>query len=128
MVESNKIDIIRLRKKGVNCTKQWNHTAFKKGFVFLFLSCFLLAACTVKSEEATGEIDIKGNVVEVDGAQNSILIEDKQKGLIWVKLHENGDIKDYEVGQEVAVWVGSEVDDSSSASEKTLNIEIINSR
>lgn len=108
--------------------KQWNHTAFKKGFVFLFLSCFLLAACTVKSEEAKGEIDIKGNVVEVDGAQNSILIEDKQKGLIWVTLHENGDIKDYEVGQEVAVWVGSEVDDSSSASEKTLNIEIINSR
>lgn len=107
--------------------KQWNHTAFKKGFVYLFLSCFLLAACTAKSE-GKGEIDVKGNVVEIDGAQNSILIEDDQKGLIWVTLHENGDIKDYEVGQEVAVWVGSEVDTSSSASEKTLNIEIINPR
>lgn len=106
--------------------KLWRHTAFKKGFVFLFLSCIILVACSAESEEAKGEIDVQGNVVEVDGVQNSILVEDNQKGLTWIALHENGDIKDYEIGQEVAVWVDGGVDTSSPASAKALNIEIIN--
>lgn len=106
--------------------KLWNHTALKKGFVFLFLSCFLLVACSAEGEETKGEIDIKGNIIEVDSAKNSILVEDNQKGLTWVALHENGDIKDYEEGQEVAVWVDGGIDTSSPASTKALNIEIIN--
>lgn len=108
--------------------KLWNNTVFKKGFVFLFLSCFLVVACSNEGEEAKGEVDIKGNIVEVDSSGNSILVEYNQKGLTWVALHENGDIKDYEEGQEVAVWVYGGIDTSSPASTKALNIEIINSK
>lgn len=105
--------------------KMWNRTAFKKGFIFLFLSCFLLTACSAEGEEVKGEIDIKGNVVEVDSTENSILVEDTQKGLIWVALHESGEIKDYEIGQEAVVWVEGGIDTSSPASAKALHIEII---
>ncbi len=113
-------------KKGGNCVKLWNRTIMKKGFVFIFLSCFILVACSNEGEEVKGEIDIKGNIVEVDSPGNSILVEDNQKGLTWVALHENGDIKDYEEGQEVAVWVDGGIDTSSPAYTKALNIEIIN--
>lgn len=106
--------------------KLWNNTVLTKGFVLLFLSCFLLVACSNESEEAKGEMDIKGNIVEVDSSENSILVEDNQKGLTWVALHENGDIKNYEEGQEVAVWVDGGIDTSSPAYTKALNIEIIN--
>lgn len=108
--------------------KLWNPNAFVKGFIFLSLSCFLLAACSNEGEEVKGKMDIKGNIVEVDRSTNSILVKDEQKGLTWVALHENGDVKDYEEGQEVAVWVDGGIDTSSPASTKALNIEIINSK
>lgn len=73
--------------------KRWINLVFKKGFVLLFFSCFLLVACSNESEEAKGEMDIKGNIVEVDSYENSILVEDTQKGLTWVALPENGILK-----------------------------------
>ncbi|MGN7410058.1 DUF3221 domain-containing protein [Sporosarcina sp. SAFN-010] len=85
-----------------------------------------MVACSNESEEFKGKIDIKGNIVEVDSPGNSILVEDKQLGLTWVALHENDDIKDYEEGQEVAVWVDGGIDTFSPAFTQALNIEIIN--
>lgn len=104
----------------------WINLVLKKGFVLLFFYCLLLVACSNESEETKGEMDIKGNIVEVDSSENSILVEDTQKGLTWVALHENDDIKNYEEGQEVAVWVDGGIDTSSPAYTKALNIEIIN--
>ena len=97
----------------------------KKGFVFLLLSCFILVACNNQDEEVKGGYDVKGNIAEVNSSENRILVENEQKGLTWVALHENGDIKGYEEGQEVVVWVDGGIDTSSPASTKALNIEII---
>ncbi|MGN7408637.1 DUF3221 domain-containing protein [Sporosarcina sp. SAFN-010] len=56
------------------------------------------------------------------------MVEDNELGLTWVALHENDDIKDYEEGHEVAVWVDGGIDTSSPAFTQALNIEIINSK
>ena len=105
--------------------KLWNHLFMKKGFTFLLLSCFILVACNNQNEEVKGESDIQGNIVEVNSSENRLLVEDEQKGLTWVALHETGDIKDYDEGQEVVIWVNGGIDTSSPASAKALNIEIV---
>ncbi len=95
----------------------------KKGFIILLLICFALVGCG-KKEEVKGAFDLKGNVVEINNKENSILVEDKDKGLTWVILHENGNIENYQEGQEVVVWVDGGIDTSSPSSAKALNIEI----
>lgn len=104
--------------------KLWNYIV-KKSFVFLLLSCFVLVACNNQDEKVKGDYDVKGNIVDINSSENRILVEDEQKGLTWVALHENGDIKEYEEGQEVVVWVDGGIDTSSPATTKALNIEII---
>lgn len=94
-----------------------------KIFIVLLLICFALVGCG-KKEEVKGAFDIKGNVVEINDNENSILVEDKDKGLTWIALPENGNIKNYQQGQEVVVWVDGGIDTSNPASAKALNIEI----
>lgn len=108
--------------------KRSRYITFCKILFLLLSSCCLLVACNNESDEGKGTIDIRGNVVEIDRTNNRILIEDFQKGEIWVVLHENGDIERYEEGLEVAVWVAGGIDTSSPASTSALNIEIINSK
>ncbi|MFC5604403.1 DUF3221 domain-containing protein [Sporosarcina koreensis] len=106
--------------------KIWNHIFLKRGLSLLLLTFFILAACTNPGEEVKGEYDVKGNIVDIDSAENSILVEGENKGLTWVALPENGDIKKYEEGQEVVIWVDGGIDTSSPAYTKALNIEILN--
>lgn len=108
--------------------KFWSNTLLEKSFVLLFLCCFLLGACSNEGVKVKGEMDIKGNVIEVDSSETSILVEDKRKGVTWVALPDDEDIQDYEEGQEVAVWVDGGIDTSSPAYTKALHIEIINSK
>ena len=95
----------------------------KKSFILLLLICFALVGCNNK-EEIKGTFDIKGNVVEINEKENRILVEDKDKGLTWISLHDNLDIKNYHEGQEVVVWVDGGINTSSPASAKALNIEL----
>lgn len=39
-----------------------------------------MMACSAESNEANDEMDIMGNIVEVDRDKNSILVEDNEKG------------------------------------------------
>lgn len=95
----------------------------KKGLIIMLLIGLVLVGCS-NEEEIKGEFDIKGNVVEIDAKENSILVEDKDKGLIWVALPKNGNIGNYQEGQEVVVWVDGGIDTTPPASAKALNIEI----
>ncbi|MFS0821858.1 DUF3221 domain-containing protein [Bacillus sp. 1P02SD] len=95
----------------------------KKNLIILFLICFTLVGCSNK-EEVKGEFDIKGNIVEINEKENRILVEDADKGQTWVALPENGNIKNFQEGQEVVVWVEGGIDTSAPASAKALNIEI----
>lgn len=95
----------------------------KKNIIILLLICFALVGCG-KKEEVKGAFDIKGNVVEISDNQNRILVEDKDKGLTWIALPENGNIKNYQKGQDVVIWVDGGIDTSNPASAKALNIEI----
>lgn len=104
------------------------YVTFCKLYILLLCTCCLLVACSNESKEGKGEIDLQGKIIEVDYAENRILVEDLQKGSTWVTLHENGDIERYEDGLEVAVWVAGGIDTSSPSSTSALNIEIINSK
>lgn len=95
----------------------------KTHFILLLIFCFAFVACSVKEESIKGSFDIKGKIVEINDKEYRILVEDKDKGQTWVTLHENGNIKNYEEGQEVVIWVDGGIDTSSPASAKALNIE-----
>ena len=100
----------------------------KKGFMLLLLIiCLGLVGCSDK-EEVKGTFDIKGNVNELNAQENRILVEDKDKGLIWVALPENADIQNYQEGQEVVVWVDGGISESSPVFAKAFNIEITSTR
>ena len=91
-------------------------------FILLFLFTFI--GCSVNETRVVGGFDFKGDIVEISKAENRILVDDKDKGLVWISLHRNGKITNYEVGQEVVVWVDGGVDDSSPMQAGALNIEI----
>ena len=97
----------------------------KKYLILLLILCFTVVGCNQKEDTVKGEYDLKGIITEVDLEGNRILAEEIDKGLIWIALHENGNIKNYNVGQEVAVWVDGGIDTSSPASTKALNIETL---
>lgn len=99
----------------------------KKNLIILFLICFALVGCSNK-EDVKGEFDIKGNIVEINEKENRILVEDVDKGQTWVALPENGNIKNYQEGQEVVVWVDGVIATTAPASAKALNIEITSPR
>ena len=99
----------------------------KNVFITLLLICLALVGCSNK-DEVKGAFDFKGNVIEINAKENSIFVEDKDKGLIWISLPENGNIKNYQEGLEVVVWVDGGIDTSSPASAKALNIEITSTR
>ncbi|QQZ08370.1 DUF3221 domain-containing protein [Heyndrickxia vini] len=90
----------------------------------MLLICFALVGCG-KKEEVKGKFDIKGNVVEINAKEKSILVDDKDKGLTWVALTENGSTNNYQEGQQVVVWVDGGIDTSAPVSTKALHIEII---
>lgn len=95
----------------------------KKQVLLMLIVFFILAGCSGKEEAVKGEIDLKGLITEIDQAGNRILMEDKNKGLIWISLPESGNIDDYATGQEIVVWVDGEIKESWPAKAKALNIE-----
>lgn len=95
----------------------------KKQVLLMLIVCILLMGCSGKEEAVKGEIDLKGLITEIDQAGNRILMEDKNKGLIWISLPESGNIDDYATGQEIVVWVDGEIKESWPAKAKALNIE-----
>jgi hypothetical protein len=70
-----------------------------------------------------GKVDLKGVIKEVDYENKRILMEDKKSGMVWVTLHEYGDISKYEKGQEIVVWLKDGIKESSPAQADARNIE-----
>ena len=95
----------------------------KKYFMLLLLLCFTLVGCSGKEDTVKGAYDRKGVITEIDVKGNRILVDDIESGLIWIDLHENGNLKNYEEGQEVVIWIDGGIDTSLPASAKALNIE-----
>ena len=91
---------------------------------FILLILFTLIGCSGNEVEVVGEFDFKGHIFEISKAENRILVDDKDKGLVWISLHRNGKITNYEIGQEVVIWVDGGVNHSSPMQAGALNIEI----
>ena len=72
-----------------------------------------------------GEFDIKGTITEIDGKGHRILVKETNSELIWITLQENGNIKKFDKGQLVAVWLDGFIAESAPAQGKALYIEII---
>ncbi|MFZ7942906.1 DUF3221 domain-containing protein [Neobacillus sp. 19] len=95
----------------------------KKLFIVPLIVGLILAGCSGKDEAVKGTIDLKGSITEIDQAGNRIMIEDKDHGRVWVTLHETGNIAEFEINQEIVVWIDGEVKESSPAQAKALNME-----
>lgn len=91
----------------------------------MFTLCLLLMGCTQKDEAVKGAYNLKGIITKIDMEGNRILAEDNDKNLFWITLHEDETIKNFTVGQEIAVWVDGGIDTSSPAYIKAFHIEIL---
>ncbi|PGL69423.1 DUF3221 domain-containing protein [Bacillus sp. AFS055030] len=94
--------------------------------LLFILTFFLLTACTHigHKEDVKGEVDVKGVISKIDNNGKRVLVDDKKTGLIWVTLNENDNIKKYEEGQEIVVWIDGGIRESYPAQAKALHIEI----
>ncbi|WP_318614547.1 DUF3221 domain-containing protein [Sporosarcina sp. YIM B06819] len=97
----------------------------KKYLILLLVVCSTLVGCNVKDNAVKGQIDRIGLITEVDVSGNRVLVDDPDKGLIWLTLSSHGDITKYEVNQEVVVWIEGGVKESYPAQATARNIEIL---
>ncbi|WP_391205824.1 DUF3221 domain-containing protein [Psychrobacillus sp. L4] len=95
----------------------------KKHLILLLILCFTLVGCNQKEDAVKGGIDKKGIITKIDSKGNRILVDDVDTGLIWIAMPDNGEIKNYEEGQEVVIWIDGGIDESYPAKAKALNIE-----
>ena len=97
----------------------------KRYLVLLLFACLTLVSCDAKDNAVKGQIDRKGFIIEVNVTGNRMLVDDLDKGLIWLTLPSFDDITKYEVDQEVVVWIDGGIKESSPAQAAALNIEIL---
>ncbi|WP_342433077.1 DUF3221 domain-containing protein [Neobacillus sp. FSL H8-0543] len=97
----------------------------KRILILVLILCFSLVGCNQKDASIKGEYDITGTITEVNTEGRQILVEDKQIGLVWISLHEEGDISTFQIGQTVAVWTDGKIRESYPAQTNALNIEIL---
>ncbi len=97
----------------------------KKYLFIVFILCFFIAGCNQKDGSIKGEYDIRGTITEVNTEGRKILVDDRKIGLVWISLHESGDITIYEIGQTVAVWTDGKIRESYPAQTNALNIEVL---
>jgi len=98
----------------------------KKTFILMIIVCFTLWGCN-QSNDVKGEFDLKGKILEMDKDGNRILMDNEVDGLVWITLNEQDVTSNYEVGQEIAVWIDGGLMESYPAQAKALNMEIFTS-
>ena len=98
----------------------------RKKYIYMIVICFALLGCT-QSNAVKGEFDLKGNILEMDEHGNRILMDAEEDGLVWVTLNERDVMSNYEVGQEIVVWIDGGLEESFPAQAKALNIEDVTS-
>lgn len=97
----------------------------KRYLVLLLIVCLTLVGCDAKDNAVKGQVDRQGFITDVDVTGNRVLVDDLDKGLIWLTLPSFDDITKYEVNQEVVVWIDGGIKESSPAQTAALNIEIL---
>lgn len=94
----------------------------KRQLIWVVLICFITVSCSQK-EVVKGEYDRKGIITDIDTKENRVLMDDKRHGLIWIKLNETDHLENFNLGQEVVVWVDGIISKSVPAQAKALHIE-----
>ena len=97
----------------------------KRYLVLLLIVCLAIVGCDAKDNEVKGQFDQKGFITEVDVTGNRVLVDDPDKGPIWLTLPSFDDITKYKVNQEVVVWIDGGVKESYPAQATARNIEIL---
>ncbi|MCZ8537132.1 YobA family protein [Paenisporosarcina quisquiliarum] len=96
-----------------------------KRMLFLIgILCALLMGCTAEEDEMKGGAQIIGTVTDI--RSGSILVEEEDSELVWVKVPEEDFISNYEVGQEVFVWTIGELMESDPPQTIALQIHVVN--
>jgi hypothetical protein len=98
----------------------------KKTLLFVILFSLIWAAgCTPKNDSVKGEFDVSGVIKEVDAERKAILVDDPDKGLIWITLPKNTETANLKPDQTVAVWTDGKIRESYPLQATALNVELI---
>ena len=82
----------------------------------------MLMGCN--DEKGEGGAQIIGTVTDI--RSGSILVEEEDSEVVWVKVPEEDTISNYEVGQEVFVWTDGALMESDPPQAIALHIEVVN--
>lgn len=95
-----------------------------KGIFLLFASLCLSLVAGCSRDYA--EVDIQGNIVDVNAEETMILVEDQERGKIWVDVSGlNDEIERLHSPLEVNVWLDEPVDEDNPIIGKAERIDVI---
>lgn len=97
----------------------------KNYLLLLLICCLALVGCNAKEKAVAERLEIKGIITGIDIEGNRILVDDPDTGFIWLALPAHDDIKKYEEGLEVKVWIDGGIDTSSPAYAKAFMIKLL---
>ncbi len=96
----------------------------KKNCILLLIMFLTLVGCNAEKNAIKGAHDLKGGITEIDHGGKRVLIDDKDKGPVWVTLPEDDQIENYESRQEIVVWVDGGIKESWPGQAKARHIEL----
>jgi hypothetical protein len=84
----------------------------------------IISGCS-KYDKTKGEISGRGTIINIDSSQHRILIEDYERGKIWLKLNKSDKMNNFSKGSKIVFWTNDgEIDGKNDLNEmKVLNIE-----
>ena len=95
----------------------------KKLLLFLLL-CTTVVGCNSEGDKMIGEANFAGTIT--DKRSGSILLEEKNSEVVWIIVPEGESINDYQLGQDVSVWITGGLMESDPPQAKALQIEVVN--
>lgn len=95
----------------------------RKKLILFGILCAMLSGCNSEEDEMKGEAQIIGTVT--DKRSGSILVEEEDSEMVWVRVPEGQSIYDYEIGQEVLVWTDGALMESDPPKANSLHIEVV---
>lgn len=97
--------------------------------ILILLAILLLSACNKSmvnnKNEEKDTFTFQGKIVELNKEYKRMLIYTKDHGRVWVRIPKNDEIQNYELDQEVDVWIEGGIQESSPGKAKASRIEKI---
>ncbi|TCI56024.1 MULTISPECIES: hypothetical protein [unclassified Exiguobacterium] len=103
-----------------------NDMPFFKGRITSLLVAFLCLSVVAGCSTDYSEVDVQGKIVDVNTEETMILVEDQDRGQIWVDVSGlNDEIERLHSPLEVNVWLDESITEDTSTVGKAERIDVI---